>query len=215
LRKSRSDRRRVIYIYPPRQNTLMKYIIWGMHEYDDIFSDSLYSFRNKISSTNLFGKIARFDYARDLYTVKVDVRDYGHSINPDILLPKVEDIVSKRDPALFAFLRYLITRNVYLLDGNVVHAGMGGLPGVPMSCFFNNIYLMELDSAMSKRAVLYSRYADDIAIFTRTRAEAEAALAETHAIISRLGLSSMTIKRRSSNQVEASSFWEYKSKIAI
>ena len=189
LRKSHSDRRRTIYVYPPRQNTLMKYIVWGMHEYDGIFSDSLYSFRSNINSTGLFNKIAQLGYARELFTVKSDVHDYGSSIDPDILLPKVEGIVAERDPALFSFLEYLITRDEYLANDELVHGSMGGLPGVPVGCFFNNVYLMGLDSAMEDRAVLYSRYADDIAIFTRTRGEAEAALAETRTIVSDLGLS--------------------------
>ena len=188
LRKSHSDRRRTIYIYPPRQNILMKYIIWGMHEYDGIFSDSLYSFRNSINTSHLFKKIARVNYARDLYTVKVDIRDYGHSIRQNVLLPQVEEIVAKRDPALFAFLRYLITKNECIVDGKIAHTDMGGLPGVPIGCFFNNVYLMELDSVMEERSALYSRYADDIAIFAATRSEAESLLAETIRIITRLGL---------------------------
>ena len=188
LRKSHSNRRRTIYIYPPRQNALMKYIIWGMREYDDIFSDSLYSFRNTINTYNLFKKIARLNYAHDLYTVKVDIRDYGHSIRQNILLPKVEKIVANRDPALFAFLRYLINKNESVVDGEIAYTDMGGLPGVPIGCFFNNVYLMELDSIMEKRSALYSRYADDIAIFAETRFDAESLLHETERIISRLGL---------------------------
>ena len=166
----------------------MKYIIWGMREYDDIFSDSLYSFRNTINTYNLFKKIARLNYAHDLYTVKVDIRDYGHSIRQNILLPKVEKIVANRDPALFAFLRYLINKNESVVDGEIAYTDMGGLPGVPIGCFFNNVYLMELDSIMEKRSALYSRYADDIAIFAETRFDAESLLHETERIISRLGL---------------------------
>ena len=189
LRKSHSNRRRIIFIHPPRQNALMKYIVWGMHDYDAIFSDSLYSFRRKINTSHLFDKIARAGFARDLFVVKVDIHNYGYSIDPEILLPKLERIVGKRDPALFAFLAYMLQRNEFLVDGEIVHDRMGGLPGVPFSCFFNNVYLMELDSFMGERAALYSRYADDIAIFTHSRSQAEAILAETRAIISRLGLS--------------------------
>lgn len=188
LRKSHTDRRRIIYVYPPRQNLLMKYIDWGLYEYDDIFSDSLYSFRKGISSIGLFKKIARANYVHELYTVKVDIHNYGASINPDKLLPMLERIVKERDPALFAFLGYLLTRKECLIGGEVVPVNMGGLPGVPVGSFFNNVYLMELDRIMSARAALYSRYADDIAIFVETREEAEAVLAETRRIISSLGL---------------------------
>ena len=189
LRKSHSNRRRVIYIYPLRQNNLMKYIVWGMHEYDDIFSDSLYSFRREINSLGLFKKIAQIDYARELYAVKADVHDYSASIRPNILLPMVHSIVNQRDPALFSFLEYLITRDEYLVDDEIVHGDMGGLPGVPLNCFFNNVYLMELDNIMASQAVLYSRYADDIAIFEETREQAEAALVQTRAVVENLEIS--------------------------
>ncbi|MBQ9043705.1 MAG: hypothetical protein IJ111_12935 [Eggerthellaceae bacterium] len=188
LRKSHSDRRRIVYVYPERQNALMKYLAWGMHEYDGIFSDSLYSFRLNRGVADLFRKIADANYARDLYTVKADVHDYGHSIRPDLLVPMLRDIMGQRDPALLAFLECLLGRNEFLRNGAVQHGSMGGLPGVPVGSFLNNVYLMRLDEAMERRAVLCSRYADDIAVFTRTREEAEEALAELQDIVGGLGL---------------------------
>ena len=196
LRKSHSNRRRVLFVYPHRQNNLMKYIVWGMQEYDPIFSDSLYSFRKSRSVTGLFDKIAKADYVRNLYTLKADVHDYGYSIRPEILNPMLKDIVGPRDPKLLSFLEYMLWRGEYIRGNELVKRDMGGLPGVPLGCFFNNVYLMELDRAMDARTSLYSRYADDIAVFTETREEAVTASVEMNEIIDRLGISLNSEKTR-------------------
>lgn len=188
LRKSHSNRRRKVYAYPARQNMLMKYLAWGMHEYDGIFSDSLYSFRLNRGVADLFRKVADARFACNLYTVKVDVHDYGHSIRPDLIAPMLQDIMGQRDPALLAFLEYLLGRDEFLRNDVVQRGSMGGLPGVPVGSFLNNVYLMQLDEAMEQRSVLCSRYADDIAVFTKTREDAEETLRELREIVASLGL---------------------------
>lgn len=188
LRKSHSDRRRTIYVYPERQNMLMKYLSWLLHAYDPIFSDNLYSFRLKRSTADLFQRLEKRGYGRTLWVVKADVRDYGHSIRPELLLPKLERIVGEDDPTLMAFLEYLLTRDEFLRGGVRISGCMGGLPGLPLSPFFNNVYLMELDNMMAQSTVLSSRYADDIAMFAHSREEAQAALDGMRAIVGGLSL---------------------------
>ena len=189
LRKSHSDQRRTVYAYPERQTNMMKYVNWGMLEYDDVFSDSLYSFRKAKGTADVFRKIKQMDFARGLYMAKADVHDYGHSVRPVFLKPMLADIIGPRDPQLFSYLIYLLDRGAYLRDGQVVCGDMGGLPGIPMGCFFNNVYLTELDAEMCKQTVLYCRYADDIAAFTTTCAEAERAIDTIRTYTAKLGLS--------------------------
>ena len=188
LRKSHSDRRRTVYAYPERQKNLMKYINWGMLEYDDIFSRSLFSFRQKRGVADVFRCVVRMDYARGFYVAKADVHDYGHSIRAVLLKPMLESIVGPRDPALLAYLIYLLERTECLLRGKVIHDDMGGLPGVPMGSFFNNVYLMELDRTLSQQTTLFCRYADDMAAFTTTQEEAQDAITVIRTITADLGL---------------------------
>ena len=188
LRKAHSERRRIIYIYPPRQNMLLKYLVWGMQEYDDIFSDSLYSFRRDLNVADLFHKVLIRKNVHELYAVKADVHDYGYSIRPELLKPMLHDIMAERDPALLSFLEYLLDRNEFVRGDKVVHASMGGLPGVPVGCFFNNVYLMGLDSAMDARTTLYSRYADDICAFVSSAEEAEEVLAQIREQVAKMGV---------------------------
>lgn len=188
LRKAHSDRRRIVYAYPERVKNLMKYINWGMLEYDDIFSDSLYSFRRNRGVADVFRRIARADYARSLFAVKADIHDYGHSIRPELLKPMLRELMGTRDPALLSYLEYLLDRGAYLRNDKVVYGDMGGLPGIPMGCFFNNLYLAELDRSLERQSAVYCRYADDIAVFTATRAEALDAIDTIRATVSSLGI---------------------------
>ncbi len=142
-----------------------------------------------MSAASAFRTVARNDYARSLYVAKADVHDYGHSIKPNLLKPMLENIIGPHDPALLAYLEYLLDRNEYLVGDKVVRGTMGGLPGVPMGVFFNNAYLMELDSILERQSVLYCRYADDIAVFTATRDEAQRAIDTIRSVTRRLGLS--------------------------
>ena len=188
LRKSHSTRRRILYIYPERQNMLMRYIAWLLHRYDCIFSDNLYSFRLKLSTADLFHKLSTHNYCRKYWVVKADVHDYGHSICPQKLLPQLQDIMGREDPGLMAFLNYLLTRDTFLREGQVVQGCMGGLPGLPLSPFINNVYLMGLDQEMARASVLCSRYADDIALFTHNRTEAQEGLDRIRGILDDLSL---------------------------
>jgi hypothetical protein len=166
----------------------MKYINWGMLEYDDIFSRSLFSFRQKRGVADVFRCIVRMNYARCFYVAKADVHDYGHSIRAVMLKPMLESIVGPRDPALLAYLIYLLERTECLVEGKVGHDDMGGLPGVPMGSFFNNVYLMELDRTLSQQSALFCRYADDMAAFTTTQEEAQDAITVIRTITADLGL---------------------------
>lgn len=85
LRKSHSERRRTVFVYPERQNNLMKYLTWGMLEYDGVFSESLFSFRKSKGVSDVFRNIVRAGYVRNLYVAKADVHDYGYSIKPTLL----------------------------------------------------------------------------------------------------------------------------------
>ena len=39
------------------------------------------------------------------------------------------------------------------------------MAGMPLSAFFCNVYLMELDAWFEERKILYARYSDDIIVF--------------------------------------------------
>ncbi|MBP3894610.1 MAG: hypothetical protein J6D34_11300 [Atopobiaceae bacterium] len=188
IRKANTNRRRTLFIYPPRQQMLFSYLTWQLHDYDYLFSDSLYSFRKGKKTSALFEQVMRIDSSQDLWIFKSDIRDYFYSIKPWHLIPMLEQHVGSRDPLLLSFLKHLLTNNTYLWNDVEEHGYMGGLQGVPMAMMFGNMYLMELDSALDRRSILNARYSDDIAAFMNTREEVDDAFAEAREILSRLEL---------------------------
>ena len=109
MRKANTNRRRTLFVQRERQNLMLKYLAWHLHEYEDIYSDNLYSFRLGLKSKSLFSKILQVDPGRDLWVAKTDVRDYFFSINPKHLIPMLEKHVGPRDPQLLAFLTHMLT----------------------------------------------------------------------------------------------------------
>lgn len=196
LRKSHSNRRRIIYAFPEPFNTLMKYLVWGLHDYDWLFSPSLYSFRQGRNTSSLFDKITAQGLGTRYWAMKADIHDYGHSLVPSHLIAMLSEHVLPHDPELFRFFEALLTFDTYTRDGELIHASMGGLPGIPIGAFFNNVYLKGLDDLMEGQSSLYVRYADDICAFTRSESEAAAALDLVRTQTSSLGLSLNESKSR-------------------
>ena len=189
LRKTHSDRRRIIYAFPEPFNTLMKYLVWGLHDYDWLFSPSLYSFRQGRNTSSLFEQITARGLGTRFWAMKADIHDYGHSLVPSHLIAVLSEHVLPRDPELFRFFEALLTFDTYTRDGELIHASMGGLPGIPIGAFFNNVYLKGLDDLMVGQTALYARYADDICAFACSESEAAAALDLVRTETNRLGLS--------------------------
>jgi len=188
VRKANTNRRRTLFVQRERQNFMLKYLAWHLHEYEDIYSDNLYSFRLGLKSKSLFNKILQVDPGRDLWVAKTDVRDYFFSINPKHLIPMLEKHVGPRDPQLLAFLTHMLTQNRYLVDDVPTTGPMGGLPGNPVAMIFGNVYLTSLDAELKERSVLSCRYSDDIAAFVQTQEEAEELLDEMRRVLHGLDL---------------------------
>lgn len=172
IKKIASTRRRICYSFPLKDKILLKLMTFVLMDYDDIFSDSLYSFRKSNNHRNFFRKLRRADFFRKKYVLKTDIHAYGESVDQDILLDILRPIF-EHDPDFYSFLNWFMKRNLFYEKGKLCHERVSIIPGTPIGSFFNNVYLMELDRYLEAHSRLYMRYADDIAVFTDTREEAE------------------------------------------
>lgn len=174
LRKIRSNRRRLLYRFGDKEIFLMKLMSYALHKYDYLYSPSLYSFRENKRSADLFEKIRRLPQRKQLYVLKADIHDYGGTVDPECLIRHLEKTLLPEDHRLLAFLTWLLSRQEYYCGDSLVRGSTGALSGTPLTAFLENIYLLAVDEAMTRHSVLYSRYCDDIAVFVRSREEAEA-----------------------------------------
>ena len=188
LRKGQSNKKRKVYSFTAENKILLQYMTYMlMEKYDDRFPDCLYSFRKNKPTIDLFKSISRTDLHRDKYVVKIDIKSYGESIDPEILKPMLKDWLSD-EPELYSFIMWLITRNQYYRDGKLMEGFTSVIPGNPIVNFLLNIFLERVDSFMEENVPICSRYTDDICMLCDDRESAEKYMSGIKQICTELGL---------------------------
>ena len=171
--KLSTGKKRVVYTYPEPENTVLKLLTWLLlRRYDGAFDDGLWSFRPGRSAKDAVRRLLADPGVRGAWAYKADVSDYFNSLPVDRLLPVLEAVTAE-DPALFAFLRRLLAEPRVLADGRETTEAKGIMAGTPLSAFYANLYLADLDRAFAGRGVPYARYSDDVIFFAPDRAAAE------------------------------------------
>ena len=188
ISKMSSRKKRVVYTYPPAENTVLKLLTYLLlRRYDGLFSPGLYSFRPGRSAKDAVRALTALPGAGTLWAYKVDVSNYFNSVPVPRLLPLLQETLAD-DPALFAFLRSLLEEPRVLDGGREIAEEKGIMAGTPLSAFYANLYLRELDGLFARQGVPYARYSDDIILFAPTREETEARAAVLRDFLHERGL---------------------------
>ena len=115
LSKMGSDKKRIVYIFPKEERTVLKLITFLLQrKYDYLFSKNLYSFRPGISVRNAVEDLKKIPDIFQMWGYKVDIRDYFNSIPVDRMI----HILHKKLPnerKLTRFFKKLL-ENPELLD---------------------------------------------------------------------------------------------------
>ena len=149
------------------------------------FAEGSYGFRPGRGCHNALGEVDRLLKAGDTYVVDADLKSYFDTIPHARLMARVEERIS--DGRVLDLIRGWL--NADILQGLERWTPTGGTPqGAVLSPLLANIYLHPLDVALAERGFHMVRYADDFVILTRTRAEAEEALALVETWVTENGL---------------------------
>ncbi len=174
ISKMGSQKKRVVYTYPPDENMVLKLLTFLLlRRYDGLFSPNLYSFRPGKSAKDAIRTLMRTLGIRQMYAYKVDISNYFNSVQIPLLLPMLEAVTGD-DGALYAFLRRLLEEPEVQDGSRVMQEEKGIMAGTPLSSFYANLYLRDLDRAFYSRRIPYARYSDDIILFANSMEEAEA-----------------------------------------
>lgn len=175
ISKMGSDKKRVVYTYPEPFGTAMKLLTHLiLRKYDRLFAGTgLYSFRPGRTAKDAVRALLKIKAVRGMYAYKVDIHDYFNSVPVERLLPMLERALSD-DPALFGFLASLLEEKNVLDRGRPREERKGIMAGTPLSSFYANLYLSELDRHFAEEGTIYARYSDDIIIFAETEEAREA-----------------------------------------
>ena len=171
ISKTGSSKKRVVYTYPEPENTVLKLLTYLLlRKYDGLFSPGLYSFRPGRTAKDAVRRLLRTGGLEKMYAYKVDIHDYFNSVPVDMLLGQLEDTLGD-DGELYGFLSVLLTEPCVLERGIPVEERKGVMAGTPLSAFYANLFLAGLDRHFEDAGVIYSRYSDDIILFTETPEE--------------------------------------------
>ena len=108
------------------------------------------------------------------FQVDIDLEKFFDTVNHDILMDRVGRGVKSK--SLLKLLgRYL--RSGVMVKGRLQPTRIGVPQGSPVSPILSNILLDDLDKELEKRGHKFIRYADDLAIFVKSRRAGERVLA--------------------------------------
>ena len=115
------------------------------------------------------------------WVVDVDIKGFFDNVDHELLLAAVNVKVS--DGSVLRLIRQILQAGVIEPDTWALEPTEVGTPqGGPLSPLLANIYLHRLDEALEGRYGLV-RYADDLVVFTRGEAEANAALGLVRSVL--------------------------------
>ncbi len=166
INKSKAGKKRAVYTFTREENYVLKLISFLLRDYDYLFAPNLYSFRKDSGVKKATENILKIKDLNSRYVYKADISDYFNSVDVDILLPDLKDVLVD-DAELFEFIKALLKNPYTEYDGKIIEENKGIMAGVPLSAFLANLYLRELDIAFYDREIPYMRYSDDILVFAK------------------------------------------------
>ena len=175
IAKSGSEKKRTVYMYGKEETWILKLIAWLLYRYDSRMPSRCYAFRKGRTAKSALRDIRALENPDACWTVKADIRNYFNSIDPQLLSEKLKDFLSD-DPRLYEFLNALLLQNKCYENGVLKEEMRGAMAGMPLSSFFANLYLMDLDLLFEAKRIPCFRYSDDILLFASCEEEASSHL---------------------------------------
>jgi RNA-directed DNA polymerase len=164
--------------------------------FENGFCDGSYGFRPGRGCHDALREVDRL--LKDGYThvVDADLKSYFDTIPHERLMKRVEERIS--DGRVLDLVHGWLKADI-LQDMNRWTPVKGSPQGAVISPLLANIYLDPLDRLMAAEGYPMVRYADDFVILTKSRADAEAALARVEAWVAANGLALHPDKTRIAN----------------
>lgn len=138
--------------------------------YDDGFHPSSYGYRKGKSQAQAIEKATLFMRKHGLeYVVDMDLSKCFDRLDHEFMITEMAKTVS--DGSVLSLVRTFLKSGV-MEDGKFVSTIAGSPQGGVISPLLSNIYLNVFDQKMKRRGIRIVRFADDILIFARTKADA-------------------------------------------
>jgi len=153
--------------------------------FEPLFHPHSCGFRPKRGCHSAIELVLKAKAAGLTVVVDADIKGFFDNLPHEVIMNAVCEQVA--DGNILEILRKFLGAGV-LEDGKLIDTTRGTPQGGVISPLLANIVLNQLDWALDAAGFFCVRYADDFVILTRTRPEAEKALALAKAILAELGL---------------------------
>lgn len=170
LINKKAGKKRAVYTFCREENYVLKLISYLLKDYDHIFAPNLYSFRKNTGVKKAIDNILRIRNLDSMYVYKIDISNYFNSVDVEILLPLLQDVLSD-DIKLYGFFESLLKNPYVQYEDEIIEEEKGIMAGVPVSAFLANLYLKDLDHYFYQKGIPYMRYSDDILVFAKDENE--------------------------------------------
>jgi hypothetical protein len=160
---------RTIYVYPWEERIVDLMLFRALNRRSHVFfSPRSFAYRDRRYSLDSCQHEIASAMRRakgNVYVIKRDIADYFQSIDHHTLLESVARRVDRGD-YLFALLRERI--EFTYVDSGMITTAARGIPfGAPISCWFANLLLDDLDHDLAGiQGIDYFRYADDLLVIS-------------------------------------------------
>lgn len=168
ISKMSTQKKRTVYVYPRVETITLKLLTHLMlRKYDHLFSKNLYSFRPNSGAKEAIARIRKTKDIDNSYAYKADISNYFNSIDTDKFLPILKEVLQD-DIRLYSFCEMLLREDKVYYNKDVISEAKGIMAGIPLSSFFANTFLMDMDKHFEEEGITYARYSDDIIVFAKT-----------------------------------------------
>ncbi len=164
VNKMGTGKKRVVYSFAPDEMLLLKLIAFLLYKYDDQFAPNCYAFRRGVKAHDAIFNLNKAICGQKMWAYKLDIHDYFNSIDIDLLLPMLKEMLAD-DLPLYHFFEQLLTNPNVLINKEVVAEAHGVMAGTPTAPFLADVYLKEVDWYFYNARIIYARYSDDIIMF--------------------------------------------------
>lgn len=164
VNKVSSQKKRTVYTFSKEESYVLKVLAQLLYAYDDAFPKNLYSFRKNFGVKRALFDLTNGRNISEMYSYKVDVSNYFNSVDIEICLSELREIITD-DPLLLDFISRILREDRVIYEESIISESHGIMAGIPISSFLANVYLRKLDMFFEQNRILYARYSDDIIVF--------------------------------------------------
>ena len=133
--------------------------------YEEVFSEYSYGFRPGRSCHDAIKQALEYLNDGCEWVIDIDIEQFFDKVNHDKLVQILREQVN--DSTTLNLIRKYLRAGV--MENGLEKATKTGVPqGGPLSVILSNVYLDKLDKELEQRELRFTRYADDVLIFTKS-----------------------------------------------